>query len=49
MGAAAFLTSKQIRILINQPIFSSEVHKIAILDILILNCDRNEGNILVKR
>lgn len=26
-----------------------EVRKIAILDILMLNCDRNEGNILVKR
>ena len=27
----------------------SEVHKIAILDIRILNCDRNEENILVKK
>ena len=26
-----------------------EVHKIAILDIRILNCDRNEENILVKK
>eukprot|EP00331_Platyophrya_macrostoma_P032801 CAMPEP_0176437752 /NCGR_PEP_ID=MMETSP0127-20121128/18831_1 /TAXON_ID=938130 /ORGANISM="Platyophrya macrostoma, Strain WH" /LENGTH=594 /DNA_ID=CAMNT_0017821483 /DNA_START=213 /DNA_END=1996 /DNA_ORIENTATION=- len=26
-----------------------EVHKLAILDILILNCDRNEGNILIKK
>ena len=27
----------------------SQVHKIAILDIRILNCDRNEENLLVKR
>ena len=27
---------------------SSEIQKIAILDIRILNCDRNDGNILVK-
>ena len=26
-----------------------EVHKIAILDIRILNCDRNDTNILVKK
>lgn len=26
-----------------------EVHKIAILDLRILNCDRNEENILVKK
>ncbi len=26
-----------------------EVRKIAILDLRILNCDRNEGNILVKK
>ncbi len=31
-------------------IFSAEeVHKIAILDIRLANCDRNGGNILVKR
>ena len=27
----------------------SEVHKIAILDLRILNCDRNEANILVVK
>lgn len=26
-----------------------EVHKIGILDIRIINCDRNEANILVKK
>jgi hypothetical protein len=26
-----------------------EVHKIGILDIRVLNCDRNEENILVKK
>ena len=26
-----------------------EVHKIGILDIRILNCDRNEGNILIEK
>ena len=28
---------------------TDEVHKIGILDIRILNCDRNEENILVKK
>lgn len=26
-----------------------EVHKIAILDIRVLNCDRNDQNILIKK
>lgn len=29
--------------------FVSEVHKIALLDLRILNCDRNDGNILIKK
>lgn len=28
---------------------TDEVHKVGILDIRILNCDRNEENILVKK
>ena len=28
---------------------TEEVHKIGILDLRILNCDRNEANILVKK
>jgi len=35
---------------ISSSLFSSEdVHKIGILDLQIMNCDRHEGNILIKR
>lgn len=38
-----------VHLILSKPIYLREVHKIGILDIRIVNCDRNEENILVRK